>query len=143
MVKRWIRLSRYSPVISAAASRRTPRSIFAIISLAWSLIRPSRLRIPLPALDHTHRLALGTGDRPRRHDRELDAEARGLPEPVGGAPPERGDLRMVGGEAAAARDHRRRRLHLDLEACQGGRAVDDELIVGRQLLDGQQGPLDL
>src|SRR5262249_44956970 len=143
MVSRWIRLSRYSPVISAADSRRTPRSIFATISLAWSLIGPSRLRIPLPALDHTHRLALGSGDRPRRHDRELDAEARGLPELVGGAPPERGDLRMVRRESAAARDDCGRRLHLDFEPRQRGRAVDDELIVGRQLLDGQQGPLDL
>src|SRR5499433_2304387 len=135
MVRRWIRFSRYSAVISAADSRRTPRSIFAIMSLAWSLIASSRLRIPLPALDHTHRLALGSGDRPRRHDRELDAEARGLPELVGGAPPECHDLRMVRRESAAARDDRGRRLHLDLEPRQGGFAVDDELVVGRQLLD--------
>src|SRR5262249_27282576 len=135
MVNRWIRLSRYSPVISAAASRRTPRSIFAIISLAWSLIRPSRLSIPLPALHPTHRVAAGSGDRPRPHDGAPDARARGLPELVGGAPPERGDLRMVHCESAAARDDRGRRLHLDLEPRQRGRAVDDELIVGRQLLD--------
>src|SRR5262250_1131561 len=143
MVRRWIRFSRYSPVISAADSRRTPRSIFAIMSLAWSLIASSRLRIPLPALDHTHRLALRTRDRPRSHDGELDAQARGLPELLGGAPPERRDLRMVGGEAAAARDQRGRGLHLDLEPRQGRRAIDDELIVGCQLLEREQGPLDL
>src|SRR5215467_10530758 len=101
MVRRWIRSSRYSGVISAADSRRTPRSIFAIMSLAWSLISPSlcrrastggapardgqpraplRLRIPLPALDHTHGLAFGSWDRSRRHDRELDAEAGRLAE---------------------------------------------------------------
>src|SRR5215813_11537199 len=134
MVRRWIRFSRYSPVISAADSRRTPPSIFAIMSLAWSLIVSSRLRIPLPALDHTYRLAFGPRDRPRSHDGQLDAQARGLPELLGGAPPQRRDLRVVDGEVAAARDQRGRRLHLDLELRQGRRAIDDDLIVGRQLL---------
>jgi len=50
---------------------------------------------------------------------------------------------MVGGEAAAARDHLGCGLHLDLEPRQGRCAVDDELVVGRQLVDGEQGPLDL
>src|SRR6185295_19030094 len=115
MVRRWIRFSRYSADISAADSRRTPRSIFAIISLAWSLIASSRLRIPLPALDHTHRLALRTRNRPGRHERQLDTETRRLPDLLGGAPPERRDRRVVGGETAAPGDQLGRRLHLHLE----------------------------
>src|SRR6185295_7476365 len=125
MVRRWIRFSRYSADISAADSSRTPRSIFAIMSLAWSLIGSSRLRIPLPALDHTHRLALGSRDGAGGHDGELHAEAGRLPELLGGTPAKRGDLRMVGREAAAACDQLGRRLDLDLESRQGRRAVHD------------------
>src|SRR4030095_12057205 len=123
MVKRWIRFSRYSPDISGADSRRTPRSIFAIISLAWSLIGASRPSIPLPPLDHTHRLAFGSRDRARRHDRELHTEARRLAELLGGAPSQRRDLRMIGGEAAAARDQLWGRLHLGLGPRQGAGPV--------------------
>src|SRR6266478_3772040 len=143
MVRRWIRLSRYSAVISAADSRRTPPSIFAIMSLAWSLIGSSRSRIPLLALDHTHGLAFGSRDRSRGHDRELDAQAGRLPELLGGAPTERLDLGMIGGEAAAPGDQLGRRLDLDLEPGQGRRAIDDHLVVRRQLLDGEQGSFDL
>src|SRR5437879_7380142 len=105
-----------------------PRSIFATMSLAWSLIGASRPRIPLPALDHTHRLAFGSRDRSRGHDRELDTQARGLPELLGGAAAERPDLRMDGDEAAAARDHLGCGLHLDLEPRQGRCAGDNELV---------------
>src|SRR3989442_4785742 len=135
MVRRWIRFSRYSAVISAADSRRTPRSIFAIMSLTWSLIGPSRPRIPLRALDHTHRLAFGSRDRARGYNRELDAQARRLPELFGGPPPERRDLRMIGGAASAPGDHHGRRLDPDPQPGPTGRPVAHPLVVRPQLVD--------
>src|SRR5438094_2975989 len=79
------------------------------------------------ALDDAHGLALRPWQRPRRDDRQLDAQADRRLETIGDAAPERRDLRVLQAESTAAGDQLGRRLDLDLEPRQRGGAVDHEL----------------
>src|SRR5882762_2363366 len=139
MVKRWTRFSRYSGVISSADSSRTPPSIFAIISRARSLMgSPPTVKDSLLTLDDADGLALRARQGPRRDEREAHREPERLPQALGHARVERHELGMPCIEAAAALDDGGRRLDLDLERRERGRAVDDELVVGHELRDLQQ-----
>src|SRR5438552_583965 len=95
------------------------------------------------ALDDAHGLALRPWQRPRRDDRQLDAQADRLLETIGDAAPERRDLRVLQAEPTAAGDQLGRRLDLDLEPRQRGGAVDHEVVVRHELLDAQERALDL
>src|SRR4030081_1318552 len=106
MVMRCTRLSRYSAVISSADSRRSPRSIFAIIARS-SLMRgllPSVYRLPL--LDHAHGFALGARERARRHQRHLGREPDGPGQALADPPAQVDEHRMRRVEAPAAADPR-------------------------------------
>src|SRR6266850_6628946 len=126
MVMRCTRWSRYSAVISSADSRRSPRSIFAIIarsSLMRGLLASSLPLLELPLLDHAHGFALGARERARRHERHLGGEPDGPGQALADAPAQVDEDRVRGVEAPAALDHRRRGLHLHLEPRQCGAAV--------------------
>src|SRR5512145_871153 len=139
---RCTRLSRYSGVISPADSRRTPRSILAIIARLSSAIAGSSLPVSRMVsgyrdcsglLDHPDGLALRARDRVRRHEREVDREASALVELLRHLVPEPRELGMAGLEAAAAGQQRGCWLDAHLQTGQGARAVHDEHVVRLQI----------
>src|SRR3989454_8734807 len=139
IVMRWTRLSRYSGVISPADSSRSPVVILLIIVCSRLLIAcpPSR------SFHHANGLALRARDRPRREQRDLDVQSQRGPQPRRHLAPELADFRVIGLDAAASLQERRRRLHLDLDAGQGGGPVDDQQVLGHEVRHPQQGALDL
>src|SRR2546430_4639847 len=131
MVMRCTRLSRYSAVISPADSSRSPLVILPIIVCSRLLMA----RPPSRSFHHANGLALRARDRPRREQRDLDVQSQRGPQPRRHLAPELADFRVIGLDAAASLQERRRRLHLDLDASQGGGPVDDQQVVGHEVRD--------
>src|SRR5438034_3947170 len=122
MVMRCTRLSRYSAVISPADSSRSPLVILPIIVCSRLLMA----RPPSRSFHHANGLALRARDRPRREQRDLDVQSQRGPQPRRHLAPELADFRVIGLDAAASLQERRRRLHLDLDPGQGGGPVADQ-----------------
>src|SRR5438128_1796340 len=116
---RWTRFSRYSGVISPADSSRVPLVIRSIIVCSRLLLiahPPSR------SFHHANGLAFGARDRARGHQRHVDVEPQRRSQAGGHLATKLAHLGMIGLEAPAPLEERGRRLDLELDAGQRGRA---------------------